>query len=393
MGKLRYVWQPSFAFFLLLTAYYILKPLRNGLFLSQLGAEKLPLYYLLVALGALGISVIHQFVSQKMAPRPLLSLYIAVSLACLLIFTGAFGQKREIAGVFFIWLSLYNLLSISVFWSFCHSFLEEKNTGFSFPWIGLGGVLGGITGSLLTEHLVSNFGVGPYLFWIAIFLLIFSGLTMSPLVPENAAELTPNQVFSEPDPKPGSGTKILISAGAMVFVAVFAATLLDYQHSIAVKNIYTSKEDITRYFSQFFLRVNLSALIFQAVITPLVFRFSKGIGGLIVLPAASLCAVILYPIGLVPFSWSLAIATGAAYSINQTSKEKLMSLLSFHEKFRLKAILDVFFFRFGDGIAAIVLALSAGSHQTLLFTALFFWFFLVINLWFWSKKAGRIRHA
>src|SRR6266850_2451815 len=100
--------------FLLLTAYYIIKPVREALILGELGAE--------------------------------IKSYA--------------GAGQALLFLFFLWVGLFNLMLIAQFWAFANDIYTHEQGKRLFAIIGIGSSLGGIFGARLAGGLFKP--LGPY---------------------------------------------------------------------------------------------------------------------------------------------------------------------------------------------------------------------------------------
>src|SRR5204863_1689638 len=82
-----------------------------------------------------------------------------------------FGVARqEVARVFFVWISVFNLFAVSVFWSFMADLFSSEQGKRLFGFIAAGGSAGALVGPAITIGLVH--ALGP------INLLIVAGLLL-----------------------------------------------------------------------------------------------------------------------------------------------------------------------------------------------------------------------
>src|SRR5690625_3883810 len=106
-------WAVSLMFllhFLLMTALYLLKPARDSLFLSGIGARQLPFVYLLLAAVSMPVSIFISKITQKYKPKRVLQY-------TLLFFIGNLGLLRllfnvDAAWVYYVFYVLVGIFSI-----------------------------------------------------------------------------------------------------------------------------------------------------------------------------------------------------------------------------------------------------------------------------------------
>ncbi|WP_243039122.1 NTP/NDP exchange transporter [Dyella sedimenti] len=171
------------AFFFVMTAYYIIRPVRDQLS-GAVGSQSLPLFYgstfvvMLLLTPAFGALVAHY-------PRKrLLGWCYSFFIACLVAFVPAFLAQdrigaRALGVVFFVWVSVFNLFVVSLFWSFMADIFQSAQARRVFPLIALGGMAGALFGPTLTKLLVTIIGVAPLLVLSAGMLLVALGLLLT----------------------------------------------------------------------------------------------------------------------------------------------------------------------------------------------------------------------
>src|ERR1019366_163258 len=74
------------------------------------------------------------------------------------LFAGGRIQQRWIAAAFDVWVSTFNMLIISVFWSFMADIFARAQAKRLFGLIAAGGTVGGIVGPALATFLVKRIG-------------------------------------------------------------------------------------------------------------------------------------------------------------------------------------------------------------------------------------------
>jgi AAA family ATP:ADP antiporter len=137
--------------FMLLSAYYVLKVVREALILSQFGAEAkaytsagqvLLLAAIVPAYGAL---------ASRVPRRRLINVVTAICVACLIVFF-ILGQAGLSLGiVFFLWVGIFNLMIIAQAWAFANDVYTTDEGKRLFPIIGFGASSGAVFGSWLSR--------------------------------------------------------------------------------------------------------------------------------------------------------------------------------------------------------------------------------------------------
>jgi AAA family ATP:ADP antiporter len=156
-----------FYFFLVLAAYYVLRPVREQLS-AAIGVQALLPFYAATFIVTLVLTPVYGWLVAHFPRKRFVPLVYLFFIANLLAFIPAFQAQGtltpEILGaVFFVWMSVFNLFVVAVFWSFVADVFSASQAYRLFGIIALGGTLGAISGPLLTKTLVHVIGVAPLL--------------------------------------------------------------------------------------------------------------------------------------------------------------------------------------------------------------------------------------
>ena len=162
-------------FFCLLSAYYVIRPIREEMGVAG-GVENLPwLFTATLAAMLLAHPVFASIVSRWPRRRFVSVTYRFFILNLFVYYLLLTGLSDGAATVwvgrsFFVWISVFNLFVVSVFWSFMTDIYRERQSRRLFGLIGVGGTLGGIVGSSITAFLVGELSPATLL-WFSIVLL------------------------------------------------------------------------------------------------------------------------------------------------------------------------------------------------------------------------------
>ncbi|TXH65356.1 MAG: MFS transporter [Lysobacteraceae bacterium] len=154
-------------FFCILTAYYMVRPVREQLS-GAVGSTQLPWFYAATFVATLALTPIFAWLIGRYPRRYVVPGVYLFFIACLLGFVPLFTHEgllspRALGTVFFVWVSVFNLFVVAVFWSFMADIWSDRQARRLFPVIGLGGATGAIFGPALASLLVGEIGVAPLL--------------------------------------------------------------------------------------------------------------------------------------------------------------------------------------------------------------------------------------
>ncbi len=148
--------------FLILTAYYFIKPVREALILESGGAEIKAYSSAGQALLLLGILPIYGALAGKLPRKKLINVVTIFFAACMVafyLFGQAAGSSLTLALVFFLWIGIFNLMVIAQFWSFANDIYTTEEGERLFPIVAVGASAGAVVGSWLSGGVISAFGV------------------------------------------------------------------------------------------------------------------------------------------------------------------------------------------------------------------------------------------
>ncbi|MEY4965022.1 MAG: hypothetical protein RL274_605 [Pseudomonadota bacterium] len=152
----------SFAyFFLILSTYYVLRPLRDNAGITG-GTRALPWLFTATFFVMLAAAPLYGWLVARLLRRRLIPLVYHFFAANILLFwllmTFGIGQKI-VSQIFFVWLTVFSLFAVSVFWSYLADLWRSDQGKRLYGFIAAGGSLGALAGPLLTRSLVDM--VGP----------------------------------------------------------------------------------------------------------------------------------------------------------------------------------------------------------------------------------------
>jgi ATP:ADP antiporter, AAA family len=169
-GEVSVLGVMTLAAFLLLTAYYLLKTVREPMILLQGGAEvKL---YLRAGQALLMAVFVHFYgeLARKVGRTKLLLIVFSFFISNLVAFALLARAEISIGLAFFLWVGVFSYTVVAQFWGLAADLCDEEQGKRLFPIIGGGSSLGAVVGSRLAKSLVP-FG-GHVLMLAAVGLLV-----------------------------------------------------------------------------------------------------------------------------------------------------------------------------------------------------------------------------
>ena len=200
--------------FLLLTAYYFIKPVREALILvMESGAE-----YKSYMGGAIAIALLFAVPAYaRFAGRlPRNRLVVGVTLffvSHLVLFyaASAIEAVRQYLGLlFYLWVGIFNMMVVAQFWAFANDIYVEEQGKRLFPLLGVGASVGAAAGSGIAGFLIEPLGVYQMLLLSGGLLALCAFMTQIVHVRESrkekfTLEKTKPEKTEEPKPEAKSG--------------------------------------------------------------------------------------------------------------------------------------------------------------------------------------------
>lgn len=188
--------------FLILTSYYIIKPVREALILAT-GTEQLSGAVLKslastgqVILLMIAIPLYSRLVS-KVTRRKLINLVTIIFAGCLVVFYLLSFTTIPMGFIFFLWVGIFNLMIPAQFWAFANDLYTPEAGKRIFVLIAFGASAGAVLGGIITDFLIEIVGVYQLLILAGIILLLSLILT-------NIADSRDTGEKSESRKKPGA---------------------------------------------------------------------------------------------------------------------------------------------------------------------------------------------
>jgi AAA family ATP:ADP antiporter len=161
--------------FLLLTAYYCIKPVREALILEGGGAEVKSYISAGVALLLLGAVPLYGLLASRMPRRRLINVVTIFFAGCLVIFFIVFRLGTPLLAqgiIFFLWIGIFSVMVVAQLWSFANDLYSSEEGERLFPIVMFGASFGAIFGSFISGRIITLLGVYPPMIVASALLLI-----------------------------------------------------------------------------------------------------------------------------------------------------------------------------------------------------------------------------
>ena len=360
-----------------MTLYYILKPLRSALFLTNFPASHLSYAYLLTALFAGSLSALIFRLTRRISAICMMTGVNLGIIVALLFFRRATGGSISwVPYAYFIYVQMVPALSTAMFWLLAGYVYDSRQSRRLFPLLGFGAILGAMTGSMIPGFLSGRLSVQSMMSICALVCLLL--MLLSRLIWSRRRENAERAAARKSEEREASAGDIVRTVFRSrhlslmmlsVFLAIIASQLADWQLNDAAARTYQDLPKaeqsiaIGRLFAQVNFATNVLGALVQLALTSLVLR-SLGIGAAILfLPAGLLLAsigVLAYP-GLATTIVVLGVNNVLEHSLYRVGRELLYLPMSMAARKKVKVFIDVFADKCGRGAAGLIILAIAGS--------------------------------
>jgi AAA family ATP:ADP antiporter len=364
--------------FLILMAYYVLKPVREALILGE-GSAELKSY--MSAGQVVLLAFIVPLYGRMVAAFPrmrLINVVTAFFVGCLVLFYVLAQFKVPLGIVFFLWIGVFNLMIVAQFWSFANDIYSKEEGERLFAIVGFGASLGAVVGARIADRLIEPLGVELLMLLGAV--LLVAQVLVSNTVDRREEERQRLRRADAPRAAP-----VKKSAGASAFGLVFRTRYLllmalmlmllnwvnttgeyilgslikhtaDNMVATGQANGLTEGQLIGDFYAKYFAMVNVLGLLLQLFVVSRIVKYWGIPWAVMVLPFISLVAynvLAFYPVLYAVLAAKVA-ENSTDYSLNNTVRNMLFLPCSYDEKFSAKQAIDSFFVRMGDVLSALL---------------------------------------
>ena len=373
----------AFNVFLLLTCYYIIKPVREALILGTPGGAEIKSY------SSAGQVVLLLFLipaysafANRVNRVQLITWVTAFFIACLVAFFALAQAKVPLGIVFFLWIGIFNLMIVAQFWSFANDLYTEEQGKRLFAIIAFGSTLGAILGAVIAKLLIAPLGVNQLMLVAAVVLGACVVITrlVDARVRRAGAHLA--RAAEAPLDKSGGfqlvlGNRYLLLIGLLLLAINLVNSNGEYilgktLSLLADRNIAAGvngamaagdykKEFIGGFYAGYFTWVNIATAIIQLFLVSRILKWFGVRAALFLMPAVALGGYAMLALSpLLALVRGVKIAENSLdYSLQNTARQALFLPTSRDAKYKAKAAIDTFFVRAGDVLSAVLVFIGA----------------------------------
>jgi len=389
--------------FLILTAYYVLKPIREALILGETSAELKAYISAAQVIALIPIVRLYSGLADRYPRRRLINVVTWFFIGCLPIFFLLGRPGVPLGVVFFFWIGIFNVMVVAQFWSYANDLYTEEEGERLFPLVAFGASAGGVVGTALVGQLIEPLGL--YVPMVIGALILVAQLQITNWVDRRrggvAAEVAAGQTTvhvdgesaqvdeaageeAEVEAKDGSEegrlagalggfslllkTRYLLLIGLLVLFLNWVNTTGEYILGRVVENSaaaavaagqaggLTEGQFIGDFYADFYFGVNLAALFIQLFLVSRIVKYVGVRWAVMILPLISLgsYSLITFAPVLAYVRWAKTAENSTGHSLNNTVRHALFLPTTREEKYKAKQATDTFFWRAGDVLSALV---------------------------------------
>ncbi|HAB98365.1 MAG TPA: hypothetical protein DCE71_00915 [Parachlamydiales bacterium] len=391
-----------FVFFVMLVGfciageYAITRPASTSIFLSVYSTKHLPFVWLVtVPLNFLVVYLYNRFL-PKIGPMKMLGSLAAI--VAVIHISCAFWLSIFPPLIFlqFVWKDIYILLMFKQLWSLIHTTIKKERAKYLYGMIYGMGTLGSVICSLIPGFLAVDFGsYRLFLLTLPLYAVLFwayrNAFARSSLASKSFIDKLETK-----DPSPKESLSMIRRSPFLVsllFLVVFmqvSVGLMEYQFNSYLELNIVDQDIRTAYCGRITAVVNLLSGLFQCIGSFFLVHTLGLRGSHLFIPCvlfSNLLLFIWFP-SFIMISLAFVFLKAIDFSLFGVVREMLYIPLKMDEKFRAKAIIDVFAYRTSKAVAScfiLILQIVASAYLLPVISyvslAIFVgWFILVTKL-------------
>jgi ATP:ADP antiporter, AAA family len=353
-----------FLFFFVLGSYFAVRPVRETI-ATTLGRGFVADLWLYTAVFSIAIVPIYGWLVARVRRSILLPCiygFVSVVMVLIGIALSADESNKAVGAFFYVFISVLNLMLVSVFWSFLLEMFSSEQTKRLFGFIAAGGTLGALIGPLTTRLTAETLGTSGILYLGAAGFVgaILCQRTLLGIWQPKSSAAAEQKSDKGVGGNPFSGISIVLKSPYLLGIASFvvllstANTILYFEQLRIVEETFTETSRRTEVFAnidfivqsltiftQFFLTGRIAATF--GVRALLTFLPIAMVIGFLVLAASPVFAVLA--VVFVLRRWG-------EYAFIRPGREMLFSRLDTETKYKAKNFIDVPVYRAADYVGA-----------------------------------------
>ena len=268
---------------------------------------------------------------------------------------------RWVAAGFYVWVSTFNMLIISVFWTFMADLYSRTQAKRLFGLVATGGTIGGIVGPAMATSLATSIGNNNLL------LVAAAGFAVTAFVVRMLASEKNRLLAAGADAQRTSlehrlggnafdGFRLLLRSRYLLLLALFLllmtwiSTIVYFQLGDLITKAFSNRDARTQVYATIDLIVNCCAVFIQLFGTGrFIARFGVGAGLLLnpIIMVIAFLAIAFSPV-LMLLGAIQVVRRVAEYAVAKPTREMLFTVVDQESRYKAKNVIDTVVYRFGD---------------------------------------------
>lgn len=362
-----------FIIFILMAAYFVLKPIRDAMASDWTDGELSYLWNIQFFISAAIVSLYGLIISKIKFRNvvPLVYSAFALSFLCFYFITPLFTDPTLIEKCFYVWVSAFSLFHVSVFWSFMADTFTKEQSKRIFSVIAAGASAGAIVGPMIPTLFADKLGLDTLMLLAAAGLFLVVPLIFY-LYKLKAKELhNDGLALDVSDAKLSTewwtGFKAIFTNKVLLVISLFILLYV-----FIGSFVYFEQKNLLAEYS----RVDRAKILggIEWIVNTLTFVLAFFVTGRLVTKWGMAATLSLLPLllmmGLLVLAFApmivilLAIQVARRsgnYAVTRPAREMLFTRVTSDERFKAKPVIDIVVYRGGDAISGTAFAfLSEG---------------------------------
>ncbi|MFI4869801.1 MAG: NTP/NDP exchange transporter [Steroidobacterales bacterium] len=352
-------------FFFLFGSYSVVKPVRDAMG-TIYGVEHYQRLFTATLFASLAFAPLYSGLASRIKLSTFLPWvygFVAVTIvAFFALFVGLHNQDRWLAAAFFVWVSTFNMLIISVFWTFMADIFSRTQAKRLFGFVAAGGTIGGIVGPAIATFLAKGLGNNNLM------LISAAGFSVTAVLVRMLAHEKQRLLAAGVEVQrtslehrlrsnnPFDGFVLLLRSRYLLLLALFLllmtwiSTIVYFQLGDLITKAFTSREARTQAYGIIDLSVNSIAVVIQLFGSGrIIKRFGVNAGLLLnpIIMVVAFLAIAFSPV-LVILGGIQIVRRVAEYALAKPTREMLFTVVDQQSRYKAKNVIDTVVYRFGD---------------------------------------------
>lgn len=349
---------------ILMSAYYILRPVRDAMASDWTDAEVSWLWTLNFFISTAVVAVygfaVSRFRFQLLVPT--MYGFFALTFVVFYFSAAASSDRTLIDKSFYVWVSVFSLFHISVFWSFMSDLFNKEQAGRLFSIIAAGASVGGLIGPSIPSFFSASLGTDNLMLIASLMLLLpipiifyLQSLKSSDL---HNVDFNGNSASAAIGGNPFAGFKMffsnpyLLGIGLFIFLYTGISSFVYFE----LKNLLAdlSRAERTAVWAQMDLAVNTLSIATGLFATGRIvskFGMPVTIALVPVLICVGLLVIAISPLMAVVVGLQI-IRRAGNYAVTRPAREMLFTRVDRETRFKAKPVIDIVAYRGGDTVMA-----------------------------------------